>query len=277
MLKILATRQPWVTALLSLIFPGLGHIYCGCWVRGVLWFMCLYAILLLSAYFTDVSNLPVFYTVFFTHGLFYVFIIIDSYKRAYKIQGLPYDHRPRLPVYIVAAVVIWFVESTYLNHRNDLMGVENYRLASGSMTPRLQEGDYVVVDTRVQSLRNFSVGEVVVFQIDGEKAPFVKRIAAVAEDLIEIRLGKVYRNGVFDARLEVLDQRRRRQGSQSMSTIQVPLGEVFMLGDWRDNSKDSRARGTVPMDNILGKVTAVWFSTDLYRIGRLNNGLIIRQ
>lgn len=277
MLKILETRQPWVAALLSLVFPGLGQFYCGCWVRGILWLVSLYTIVLLSAFFTDVSYLPVFYTVFSVHALFYVFIVIDAYKQARKMRACPHDHRSRLLVYIVAAVVIWLVESTYLQHRNELLGVENYRLASGSMTPRLQEGDYVIVDTRVQSRRNISVGEVVVFNLAGEKHAFVKRIAAVAGDLIEIRLGKVYRNGVFESRLEVLDQRRRRQGSQSMSPIQVPDGEVFMLGDWRDNSKDSRARGTIPLDNILGKVTAVWFSTDFYRIGSLNNQLIIQQ
>lgn len=277
MVTLRQTLQPWFTALLSLFFPGLGHIYCGYRIRGILWLACLYFVLWLFASFTNISDLPVFYSVFLLQALFYLVIVIDSFRLAAKRRNGPYDARISLPVFILFAVAIGLIESTYSYYRSELLGVDHYRLASGSMTPRLQKGDYVIVDTRVQSRDNVSIGDVVVFNLLGEKHTFVKRISGIAGDEVTIRSGKVYRNGVLEPRLEVLDQRRRRQSSQTMRASVVQEGEVFVLGDWRDNSKDSRVRGSIPVDNILGIVTAVWFSPDFYRIGRLNNQLIIQQ
>ncbi len=277
MYNILDTRKPWMAALLSLFFPGLGHIYGGCVWRGVLWFVSLYVTLLLFAVFTEIQLLSAFYTLFATHGLFYILIVLDAHRCVRIVEKRQYNHRQRLPIYILLGVVIWLVESYYLHHRSDFLGVENYRLASGSMAPRLQKGDFVIVDTREISRRDLSIGDVVVFTIAGEKDVFVKRIAALPHDQIEIRLGKVYRNDVYEPLLEVLDQRRRRPSSQTMPVLQVPAQATFMLGDWRDNSNDSRARGTVPLENILGKVTAIWFSGDVDRIGRLGKPVIIQQ
>lgn len=277
MIKSRYTIQPWIAVILSLFFPGLGLVYSGCKVRAVLWLACLYSVLLLLAFFTNISDLPMFYVVYTLQLLFYLFVIVDSYKQAFKRRNHSHDRYSHLRVYILFAVGIWLIEGTYTHFRSTLLGVDHYRLASGSMTPRLQEGDYVIIDTRVQSRNKLAVGDVVVFKLPSEQDAFVKRIAGVAGDEVEIRLGKVYRNGVFEPRLEVLDQRRRRLSSQSMSSVLVKDAEVFTLGDWRDNSKDSRARGNIPLSNILGKVTAVWFSRDFYRIGRLNNQLIIQQ
>ena len=277
MYLLLDSRLPWIAVLLSFVFPGLGHIYCGFWLGGVLWFAALYTALLLFAAFADVSQLPVFYALFISHGLFYVLIVFDAFFQARKIGNRTFNHRTWLPVYIVLAVAIWLVESYYLHHRNTILGVDNYRLASGSMTPRLQQGDYVIVDTSIDAHRDLDIGDVAVFSIVGEEDAFVKRVAALGGDKIEIRLGQVFRNDVFEPQLEVLDQRRRRPNSQTMKAVQVPPGQVFMLGDWRDNSKDSRRIGTVPLIDIVGRVSAVWFSKDFYRIGQIATPTIIRQ
>ena len=79
--------------------------------------------------------------------------------------------------------------------------------------------------------------------------------------------GLVIRNGEPENLLLVPEDRRQRDYSISMDKVEVQNNEVFLLGDWRDNSNDSRFWGTVPVDDIIGKVTYIWFSKDVARIG----------
>ena len=68
--------------------------------------------------------------------------------------------------------------------------------------------------------------------------------------------------------LHVPERVRRRDFSISIEEYKVPENELFVLGDFRDSSNDSRFLGTVPMADVVGVVTFIWFSTDVKRIGK---------
>ncbi len=130
----------------------------------------------------------------------------------------------------------------------------------------MQPGDFITVNTRYQEPK---VGDVIVFLYPKDRSiSFVKRVAAVSNDTVAINNGIVIRNGRPENALLVPESRRLKDFSISMSERQVPENEVFLLGDWRDNSNDSRFWGTVPVTDVIGKVTYIWFSNDANRIGK---------
>src|SRR3989338_550923 len=134
-------------------------------------------------------------------------------------------------------------------------------------------------------------GDLVVFQFTAPQAiskvgaQYVKRIVALGGDEIEIQNGHMILNGkpcsytkvdrqlsvdtfqVFNeecdgsAREIILSSRPDKQGALStFARMKVPLNEVFVLGENRDTSDDSRDLGTVPVDQIASKVSSIWLS-----------------
>jgi signal peptidase I len=95
----------------------------------------------------------------------------------------------------------------------------------------------------------------------------VKRIAALGSDKLYVENGDVIRNGDTVSALSVAEDKRQSDFSTSMDGMSVPENEVFVLGDWRDKSNDSRFWGTVPIADIVGKITYIWYSKDASRIG----------
>src|SRR5690606_7853497 len=117
-------------------------------------------------------------------------------------------------------------------------GYETYQIPAKSMEPTLQVGDFITVNTRYHQPK---VGDVVVFLYPKDRSiPYVKRVAAVGNDTVSINNGIVTRNGEPENLLLVPESQRLRDYSITMEERQVPENEVFFLGDWRDNSSDSR-------------------------------------
>jgi len=114
----------------------------------------------------------------------------------------------------------------------------------------LKYGDIVVIDRRTDRKRSIldDIGDLGFFSRVDNRNLLIKRVIGLPGDTIEIRDGSVYRNG---ERLEepylMEDTMYGRE-----ETYTVPEGHVFVLGDNRNNSMDSRVLGPIPMDNIKG-------------------------
>lgn len=175
--------------------------------------------------------------------------------------------------------------------------IELFCIPSSGMAPTLQVGDYIMVNKTNQSPHR---GEIIVFvyPIDPDK-DFIKRVIAVGGDTVQLCGGQVLLNGQPLRRVaqpgqceyEDYDEDRRLwsrvqcvayrewNGSESYLTIHnqstaeqskecttpvtIPTGHVFVLGDNRDNSHDSRYWGTVPLDSFKGKASFIWWSKGL--------------
>ncbi len=121
-----------------------------------------------------------------------------------------------------------------------------------SMYPTLHDKDVVVYERKVDDYR---VGDVVVFTTaEGEE--FVKRVVAVAGDTVNIQNGTVYVNGAEQVLNGPVGDTKRMDMSIENPYI-VGDNEVYVLGDNRVNSEDSRMFGAVNIDHIKGRL--VWY------------------
>ena len=174
---------------------------------------------------------------------------------------------------------------------------EPFRIPSGSMTPTLLEGDFIfvnkfvyglrlpVVNTKLVEIGEPERGDVMVFKLPSDAGTnYIKRVVGLPGDVVEYRnkqlringepvplklLGDyegpgqsgagiaIERLGGAEHELLMIHGRQSPEG-----TFVVPQGHFFMMGDNRDNSRDSRFQGVgfIPEDRLVGKAVRIWMN-----------------
>lgn len=166
------------------------------------------------------------------------------------------------------AVVLMLVVRTLL--------LQAFRIPSASMRDTLLEGDFLFVSkvdygpnlpfthVRLPGLRAPRRGDIIVFQWPRDPSQdFIKRCIAVPGETVEIRRKRVYVNGrpldePYVLHTDPLEDPTR----DNMPPQVVPPGHLFMMGDNRENSADSRSWGFLPMPLVKGRAVFIYFSTD---------------
>jgi signal peptidase I len=157
-------------------------------------------------------------------------------------------------VIVAAAFVIALLVQAFI--------VKPFAIHQVSMRPTLEEGDRILLNRLSYRFREAAPGDIVVFRspvVDGED--LVKRIVAVAGDTVSVSGGKVLVNG---APLDEPYLLERGFGGESPETI-IPAGEVFVMGDNRNNSGDSRMFGPISEDAIMGCAFCVYWPIGRWR------------
>lgn len=147
--------------------------------------------------------------------------------------------------------------------------VELYLVDGPSMQPTLQDGNRLVVSKFIYNIRKPERGEVIVFQFPADKTrDFVKRVIAIPGDKVEIKKGVVYVNDKATSENYMKRDPELVKGRASLEYYfdnyppqVVPADTVFVLGDNRYNSEDSRHHlvGFVPESLIKGKALMVFW------------------
>lgn len=154
------------------------------------------------------------------------------------------------------------------------ISIQNYRVQGPSMQPTLMEGEYLIVNKIVYLRFNLAKianiipfydreeepdrfifhpprrGSIVIFRSPSQPSKdFVKRVIGVPGDVVEIVQGDVYRNGAL------LDEPYvTSRDDASMGPVIVEADGLFVLGDNRSASNDSRDWGILPTENLIGRV-----------------------
>lgn len=195
-------------------------------------------------------------------------------KRKTEVQELrPKSNRTIFQEYseaFVVAVILAILIRAFL--------VQAFKIPSGSMIPTLLVGDHILVskflygvripftDARWPRFTTPQKGDVIVFIYPQDRTKdFIKRVVAVEGDKIEIRDKKVFVNG------KALKENYTRYSSNqiipgdvlprdNMPPITIPKGYLFVMGDNRDESHDSRFWGLVPVKDVKGEAFMIYYS-----------------
>ncbi|MDQ4126703.1 MAG: signal peptidase I [Actinomycetota bacterium] len=127
-----------------------------------------------------------------------------------------------------------------------------FYVGSESMVPTLEVWDRVLINKLAYELDEPERGDIVLFKSpDGGEDPLIKRVVGLPGDTIEVRQDTLLVNGERRREPYVNDEYRRLQGPYGPRT--VPEDHVFVMGDNRGNSHDSRFFGPVPEENLIGE------------------------
>jgi signal peptidase I len=158
--------------------------------------------------------------------------------------------------------------------------VQAFKIPSGSMIPTLQIGDHILVNKLSYGLRipfwehylvDFSRpqrGDVVVFIFPEDRTKdFIKRVIGLGGDTVEIRGKKIYINGkqIEDPHAHFEGDDPQTAGLPARDDFgpkTVPENHIFVMGDNRDRSYDSRFWGFVNLDDVRGKAFLIYWSWD---------------
>ena len=266
----LKKRKPIVALLLSFLTPGLGQIYNGQLKRAVI----LYSVTLL------LTMLRLFTDLFSTlHGMifcllsavgFFLFIMFDALYNAIRLKEITLRKYNRWYLYVTVFLIQIFVISP---PTRSLMSFEAYKIPAPSMAPTLQVGDYLVINKKYYKKRKPERNNIVVFRRLGEPSKdYVKRVIGLPGEKIEVRHKKVFING------EPLEEPFETSDDTTIGSINgapgdnfgpalVPIDSIFVMGDNRDHSYDSRFWGFVDISEVKGKVLYIYWAKDKSRIG----------
>ena len=162
------------------------------------------------------------------------------------------------------AVVLYLVITTFV--------VQTFRVEQQSMLDTLQPQEHLLIDKLTPRVDDYSRGDIIVFHPDGDRdrTPFIKRVIAVGGEHVEIRRGSVWIDGT---RLEedAYTYKDPATGVNEPTLVtgrqeawDVPEDSLFVLGDHRDASTDSRRNGVgfVASEDVVGRAWLRFFPLD---------------
>lgn len=139
---------------------------------------------------------------------------------------------------------------------------ENYRVVGYSMTPTLENDQFLVVNKLGYRLHEPQRGDIIVFRDPrNPDRKLIKRLIGLPGETLDIKQGQVFVNG------QPLDELYiRNPGHYSMPPTPIPPDQYFVLGDNRNNSSDSHNWGTLPIGEIVGKAWLSYWPPPLWGV-----------
>ena len=180
--------------------------------------------------------------------------------------------RENIEAILIAIVIAMFIR-TFI--------VQAFKIPSGSMLETLQIGDQILVNKFIYgvkipftdgknliSVKDPEKGDIVVFKYPEDPSKdFIKRVIAVAGDSVEIIDKQLYVNDEKIVGEPYATYTKRWTPLDNLPRITVPKDKIFVMGDNRDNSHDSRAWGYVDLSQVRGEAFMIYWSWDSKNFG----------
>jgi signal peptidase I len=301
-------RHIWLAVLLSLIMPGLGQVYCGRLKRGlVLNFLNILPLPIIIGLFSlsdSPSMMQIAIALLLAGGIVQLTAIIDSAFLAKRSAGYQLKDYNSPLVYVLLVLIVTgggIGSALYLRNQR----LEAYRVPAASCYPTIMPNDRILANKHAYNRTDPKRGDLVVHICPFDRhSNYIKRIVAVAGDTVEMKDNQLYINGHKLTRRKLpestLDKIRitvegkplegeafeetngnakyniflaeppRDDTAGDFEKITVPEHHCFVLGDNRNNSRDSRHFGPGPLATIIGRADYIyWPAKDWSHFGRI--------
>ena len=148
-----------------------------------------------------------------------------------------------------------------------------YKVQQSSMERTLMQEQYVLVDKLTPHFDTYQRGDIVVFTppedwVGADRTPFIKRVIGVGGDTVEIHDGGVYINGdrLDEPYIYTEDDGSVQTTEAAQERWVIPDDELFLMGDHRQDSADSRAFGPVPKEHVIGRAWLRYWPFDHFGV-----------
>jgi signal peptidase I len=268
-----ARKKPVLALICSLLSDGLGQIYNGEMIKGLVFALASWVLLLLGFSYLMSSFLGLILFIALTLA-FKIYLCADAFLFARKLLVNTTRPKPPLALRIGAAtlilgVVLYITSDSFFKK---FLAYHAFKIPSASMCPTICEGDRMVADLRAFRGSAPQRGDVVIFLFDSETSLHIKRVAAVGGDEVSASHGHVIVNGnsvesPSSACGIPPTQSFSFETSPDLAPLRVPPNKLFLIGDNLDHSYDSRYYGAVEVSRVRGRPVYLYWSPQHARIG----------
>lgn len=261
-------RKPWLAGLLTFFTIGLGHVYAGKPQRGVILFLAKSIMLaIMLPLFLIGPPLTLLIILIICGFAYFIYCLIDSIKIA-KENKFDYQIKKynKWYIYLTCWAVASLIIQPTIGHLIKHNIIQAYKIPSGAMIPTLLIGDHILVDKLIYKDNEPQRGDIIVFPYPKDPSKdFVKRLVGLEGDIIEIRDKQLYINKeLYVESYTINNDPKTIPESQFprdfFGPITIPQNSLFVMGDNRDNSHDSRFWGFVDKNSVKGRVNSLYWS-----------------
>ncbi len=261
-------RRPWLAGLLTIFSLGLGHLYIGKAKKGIMLFL-IGQILIVIGFFSFLYA-PIGQIIFLSSGLlFVIFCIFDAVKLSKKLKlSYALKRYNKWYVYLLYFVAASFVVQPIVQATSKRNIVQAYKIPSVSMKPTLQIGDHIISDKLIYTYSDPKRDDIVIFPYPEDPTKvYLKRVIAVGGETIESVNKQIFINGKilkepFIIHTDSYIFPKGFQPRDNFGPLKVPADSLFVMGDNRDQSFDSRFWGFVKKSSVTGKAIKICWSWD---------------
>ena len=265
----------------SLVIPGFGQLYNTQSTKALVFLFV--ALLLLTTLFC--TPLALYFETFLLVVIsilgFRIYVVIDAIFVAIRSKSLQLCWYNRWYGYLGFAIIAHLLFFGARPVVEEFRRVELYRIPTQGMKPTLVSGDFIAVDRWSykgpfsKPTRSIRRGDVVTYKPpESPSAVYVSRCVAVGGDTVEVRDGVLFVNGSRAAPSSRIDEGPRRKASgdrlpgeenmaeqiKDLGPLPIPSDSLYIVGDNRDSSYDSRFFGPVSTNAVIGQVRYIYFS-----------------
>jgi len=285
-MQTIKPRKSIIALGMSLVLPGFGQLYNG-QVNKAIWlflafaFLTLPGVALVALYLPNGWMMPALLSSLVATLSLWLYGMADAWRQAGRRQDYVREAWQSTGMYILVLITCGALALPLLLDYVRSHQVESFRIPSASMEPSVLMGDTLFADKRYNCpgcKYRIERGDIAIFTYPNDRTvKYIKRIIALPGDRVQIKGREVRINGnslsspgatndVGRETVESIDNHRWHvlwaasdQALPETDVVVLP-GQVFVLGDNRASSTDSRKFGTVPMSDVVGRARQVWFS-----------------
>jgi len=265
----LKKRKPILAFLLSLVTPGLGQIYNGQLKKGLLYLIGFFLAYVIFSFLLLKFYGMICYLIIML-GLF-LFILLDALLRAIKLKAMALKSYNRWYIYLIIFLLSSVVIQPLLGWTIKNNIARAYKIPSSTMKPALLAGDHLIANMRIYKSEKPKRGDIIIFEYPKDPSKdFIKRVIGMENEKVEIINNKIYIDEkLLDDPWGYFEDDGLGKGFpvfEKFGPVVVPKDSLFVLGDNRNNSQDSRFFGFVNIKQVKGKVLYLYWAKAKSRI-----------